>query len=59
TKDHIRFFLEFDNGQKKEMIFEIDTSFDLVWTFVPGIQNQQSKELGRLIEKKLWDTRPL
>lgn len=54
TKDHIRFFLEFENGQKKEMAFEVDTNFDLAWTFVPDIQNQQSREIGRLIEKKLW-----
>lgn len=54
TKDHIHFLLEFKSGQKKEMVFDFSTDMDLNWTFIPDTDQKQAKEIGRLIEKKMW-----
>lgn len=56
TNDHIRFMLEFENGQRKEMVFEVGVDFDLVWTIVSEPENKRAREIGRLIEKKMWET---
>lgn len=53
TGDQIRFQVEFSGGDRKEMVFEIDTAMDLHWSFIPEGNQNTAKEIGKLIEQQM------
>jgi|GEM_PF-5000333 len=54
TSDYISFELKFSDGQIRVLSFEINHDMDVSWFFVTASPDRYAKDLGRLIEKKLW-----